>query len=464
MIRFLNAYFPSRTVLLGISEACLIAMAFVGASLARLGTGDATVMLGYEQGLLKISVVSTAFVICMYYFDLYDSSILGNRRELLTRLIQVFGTVCIFLAFLYYVYPPLELGRGILAIGLSLGAVMLFFWRRLFLMVNALPQFADRTLIFGDSAITDLLTTELQTRPELGMRIVGQLKCPENSTGRQAGVSYEEEVEALLSSVQPYKPDRVIVAFSERRGKLPVEALLQLKGCGVTIQDGIDLFEAITGKVHIEALRASCLLFSPSFRISRPLLIYKRTASLVLSAIGLVLAFPLMVLAAIAIRLDSVGPVIFQQRRVGRGGELFTVYKFRTMVNCADDGDNHRPAEISDLRFTRVGRWLRRMRIDELPQLINILRGDMHFVGPRPFVINQEQECVESIPFYRQRWVVRPGATGWAQVNRGYNVTIDDNKEKLAYDLFYIKNISIGLDVLILFKTLKILLLGRGSR
>lgn len=195
-------------------------MAFVGASLARLGTGDATVMLGYEQGLLKISVVSTAFVICMYYFDLYDSSILGNRRELLTRLIQVFGTVCIFLAFLYYVYPPLELGRGILAIGLSLGAVMLFFWRRLFLMVNALPQFADRTLIFGDSAITDLLTTELQTRPELGMRIVGQLKCPENSTGRQAGVSYEEEVEALLSSVQPYKPDRVIVAFSERRGKV----------------------------------------------------------------------------------------------------------------------------------------------------------------------------------------------------------------------------------------------------
>ena len=439
-------------------------LAFVSAAVARLGASDAAVMLRYEQGFLRIVIISAALVTCMYYCDLYDSSILRNQREIMTRLIQVLGVACILLAILYYLYPSLELERGILVIGLSLGAVMLFFWRRLFLMVNALPQFAERTLIFGDSAIAELLASELRTRPELGIRVVGQLKGLEKSNGGQAAISLDEEVEALLSSVTPYKPDRVIVAFSERRGKLPVEALLQLKSVGVQIQDGANLYEEITGKVHIETLRASCLLFSSEFRVSRPLLVYKRAASLVLSSIGLILTFPLMVLAAVAIRLDSAGPVIFRQKRVGHGGELFTVYKFRTMFDRADDGDNHRPAEVSDVRFTRVGRWLRRTRIDELPQLINILRGDMQFVGPRPFVINQEQECVEKIPFYRQRWVVKPGATGWAQVNRGYNVTIDDNKEKLAYDLFYLKNISVGLDLLILLQTLKILLLGRGSR
>jgi lipopolysaccharide/colanic/teichoic acid biosynthesis glycosyltransferase len=268
----------------------------------------------------------------------------------------------------------------------------------------------------------------------------------------------------LLESVRPYEPHRVIVAFSERRGNLPVEALLYLKDRGVKIQEGIDLYEAITGQVHIETLRMSYLLFSPITGSSWPLMIYKRTVSIILSVVGLILCFPLMFLVALAIRLESSGPVIFRQRRVGQNGELFTVYKFRTMVDQADEADNHRPAEIADCRFTRLGPVLRRTHIDELPQLFNILRGDMNFVGPRPFVPNQENECVKHIPYYSRRWAIKPGATGWAQVNRGYNTTIDDNKDKLAYDLFYIRNCSIGLDLLILFKTAKILILGRGSR
>ncbi|HET6198776.1 MAG TPA: sugar transferase, partial [Candidatus Acidoferrales bacterium] len=173
---------------------------------------------------------------------------------------------------------------------------------------------------------------------------------------------------------------------------------------------------------------------------------------------------PIMALVAIAIRLDSPGPAIFKQERIGEGGKPFTLFKFRTMVDGADRDNNHRPAEKTDKRFTRVGKLLRRTRLDELPQLINIVRGDMYFVGPRPFVPNQEQECLEKIPYYRQRWAVKPGATGWAQINRGYCATIEDNKEKLAYDLFYIKNISVGLDLLIMFQTIKILLLSRGSR
>jgi lipopolysaccharide/colanic/teichoic acid biosynthesis glycosyltransferase len=252
--------------------------------------------------------------------------------------------------------------------------------------------------------------------------------------------------------------------MNERRGNLPVEALLQLKSRGVRIQDGGEMYEAVTGKLSIESLRASWLLFSPGFEVTRPLWIYKRASSVFWSMVGLTLALPLMALIALAIRLDSPGPVIFRQKRVGLRGQIFTLFKFRTMIDNADQGENHRPAERTDSRFTRLGKLLRRTRMDELPQLVNILGGDMHFVGPRPFVPNQEMECLERIPYYRQRWVVKPGATGWAQVNRGYCATLEDNKEKLAYDLFYIKNISIGLDLLILFKTMKILLLGRGAR
>jgi exopolysaccharide biosynthesis polyprenyl glycosylphosphotransferase len=448
---------------LGISEACLVGLAFVAASIARLGTNDASLMLSYEQGFFKIAVVSGAFITCMYYFDLYDSSILSNQREVLTRVIQVLGTVCILLALLYYVYPPLELGRGIFLIGFVLVTLLLLFWRRLFLKLNALPQFAQRALILGDSPLANSLLSELASRSELGVHVVGQLKSIENRNGKSS-LAPAEDLDEFVRSVEGYRPDRIIVSMGDRRGKLPVEALLQLKSRGVMIQDGADVYEAVTGKVPIESLRLSWLLFSTGFRISAPFRIYERVSSLLLSAFGLALTLPLMVLIGLAVRLDSAGAAIFRQKRIGQNGKIFTLYKFRTMVEGSDRGSSHRPAEITDSRFTRVGRFLRRSRMDELPQLFNILRGDMNFVGPRPFVPDQEMECLDNIPHYRQRWVVKPGATGWAQVNRDYCETIEDNREKFAYDLFYIKNASVGLDFLILIKTMKILLLGRGSR
>ena len=253
--------------------------------------------------------------------------------------------------------------------------------------------------------------------------------------------------------------------MNERRGNLPVSALLQLKRQGVSIQDGAEMYETVTGKLPIESLRVSWLLFSSGLEVSHFLKIYKRASSVVWSTVCLILALPVMVLIALAIRLDSGGPSIFRQRRIGLHGEIFTLFKFRTMKHIAlTRAKTIAPQRNLDSRFTRLGKLLRRTRMDELPQLLNILRGDMHFVGPRPFVPNQEMEWVERIPYYRQRWAVKPGATGWAQVNRGYNVTMEDNKSKLAYDLFYIKNVSVGLDLLILFKTAKILILGRGGQ
>ncbi len=256
---------------------------------------------------------------------------------------------------------------------------------------------------------------------------------------------------------------RIVVTMGDRRGKLKVDKLLKLKTQGVYIQDGPEYYESITGKIPLDSLRLSWLLFSPGFHVRTALRLYKRLFSLVLGSFAIMITSPVMLLALIAIRLDSKGPAIFRQKRVGEHGKLFTVFKFRSMYE-GSDRKQLRPAEDDDDRITRVGKWLRRTRIDELPQLFNIVKGDMAFVGPRPFVPEQEEECVAKIPFYKERWLVKPGATGWAQINRGYNVTVEDNREKLAYDLFYIKNVSLGLDLFIMFSTIKILLLGRGGR
>jgi lipopolysaccharide/colanic/teichoic acid biosynthesis glycosyltransferase len=245
---------------------------------------------------------------------------------------------------------------------------------------------------------------------------------------------------------------------------LPAEELLALKTNGVSVQEATDLYENITGRIALNALHPGNLLFTPGFQVSRSGLIGKRMFCAVFSLVGLVLSLPLQLLIAIAIWLDSGGPVIFNQSRVGKDGRLFTLHKFRTMYNGADADGKNNPAEDDDRRCTRVGKWLRRTRLDELPQLYNILVGDMDFIGPRPFVPDQEEELTRQIPYYRCRWLVKPGATGWAQINRGYCATLEDNLEKLSYDLYYVKNLSIGLDLVILFQTIKILMLGRGAR
>jgi sugar transferase (PEP-CTERM system associated) len=399
----------------------------------------------------------------MYYFDLYDSKVFGNRRELVTRIVQVMGTLCLILAFIYYEFPFLRLGTEVFLKGTALATCGLLCSRRLFLFVNTMDRVAEQCIILGNGPLAETLISELAKRPELGLRVVNHINEDEErlpSEGLQDAFFSDE----LGRIVERQHITRIIVAMSERRGKMPVESLLRLKTMGIRIQDGVEMYEQISGKIALQSLRLSWLLYSPGFQTSQFQLIYKRLFSLCLSAVFLLITLPLMLVIALAIRLDSRGPVIFRQKRVGKDGKVFTVDKFRSMFEGTDRDGIFEPAEKNDKRVTRFGRRLRASRLDELPQLFNILRGDMYFVGPRPFVPNQEEDCVRHIPFYKQRWSVRPGATGWAQVNRDYCATIEENTEKLAYDLFYIKNMSVGLDLFILFRTLKILLLGRGGR
>lgn len=472
MIRFFNTSFPARTVLLGVSEACLIMFAFAVAMIARLGTNDASIELSYEQGFLKIAVIAATFIICMHYFDLYDSSVLGNRREILARLIQVLGTVSALLAFVYYVYPPLKMGRGIFLIGFLLVALLLFLWRRLFLAINSMPQLAERTLIFGNGPLAALLIHELESRPELGLRLVSHVLTDDDGQtqpGREQGVSSDTSSQLLVQeelsrAVQLNRVNRIIVAMGNRRGKLPVELLLSLKSHGIVIQDGPEAYEAITGKVPVESLRLGWLLFSPGFHVSRFLLIYKRAVSISLSIIGLLLTLPLLPFIALAIKLTSPGRVFYKQDRVGRDGVIFHCYKFRTMRADAEADLGPTWATDDDPRITNVGHFLRKTRLDEIPQLWNVLKGDMSLVGPRPERPVFVQQLAKVIPHYNLRETVRPGITGWAQIRYKYGSSFEDAREKLRYDLFYIKNISPGLDFLIFFETFKIILLGRGSK
>jgi sugar transferase (PEP-CTERM system associated) len=472
MIRLLHTYFPRRILFLGISEGCLIALSFVAAANVRLGTNDATLLLHYEQGYLKIVLLSVVFLICMYYFDLYDSSILSSPREVLSRLVQALGTICILVAVVYYFDPPLELGRGITLIGLLIVAIILALWRGLFSALNRRPRFAERTMIFGDEPSASRLLREVESRPELGLSVVGRILVGGNGTyelnweSRRSNGTSDSTItrEELPTSVGRQRVNRVIVALDDRRGRLPVELLLSMKSRGVQVQDGTVFYEQITGKIPIESLRLGTLLFSSGFHLSRFLVIYKRAASILLSIVGWVLSLPLLPFVALGIKLTSPGPLLYHQKRVGRDDTIFYCHKFRTMRADAEADTGATWASDDDPRITPVGRFLRTTRLDEIPQLWNVLTGDMSLVGPRP----ERPEFIEwlkaEIPFYSLRHTVRPGITGWAQIRYKYGNSIEDAKEKLRYDLFYIKNMSPGLDALIFFDTVKTILLGRGAR
>jgi lipopolysaccharide/colanic/teichoic acid biosynthesis glycosyltransferase len=344
-------------------------------------------------------------------------------------------------------------------------------WRSLYLVLNRLPRFAEHALIYGDGPLAVPLMDEISRRPELGLRISGYV----GSDPQIAGVALVS-ADDIAGFVARTSTRRIIVTMGERRGHLNVGGLLELKASGLRIEDAPEYYETLTGKIPLDFLNLRWLLFSPGFQVRPVLRLYKRLSSLVFGSIGFVLASPLMALVALAIRIDSEGSAISRHNCMGEFGTPFTLYKFRTTYHNAQEV----PAPLDDtsaafqssikasarhagLRITSVGKWLRRTRLDDLPLFFNIIKGDMSFVGPRPIPPHEREQCAAAIPLYMQRELIKPGATGWAQIHRSYDAALEDSKEELAYDLFYIKTLSLGLDVYILLATLKILLLGRGG-
>ena len=387
--------------------------------------------------------MSVGIVICMHYFNLMTPQFSTNQREVLIRLIQALGTVYSVSVLVYYLYPPLQLGRGIFVIGLIFAATMLLFWRGLFLKINSVPEFVDRALIFGDGPLADLLETEFESRPELGLRVVGRFLPTANTADQRSCPAAEfacdphgaQAAEDLSNTVKSLRATRIVVAMGDRRGKLPVDVLLSLKCRGLRVEDGVEVYEAITGKVPIESIRLGWLLFSPGCHASRFHLAYKRFASVLVSIFGLLLTVPLLPFVILAIKLTSPGPILYRQRRVGREGVVFDRYKFRTMRADAEADSGATWALDDDPRITRAGKLLRMSRLDEVPQLWNVLKGDMSLVGPRPERPEFTELLSREIPYYQLRHTVRPGITGWAQIRYKYASSLEDAREKLRYDL-----------------------------
>jgi sugar transferase (PEP-CTERM system associated) len=349
------------------------------------------------------------------------------------------------------------LGSGSSAVGLLILTVALFGWRLGFTWLVQLPILVERIYVLGTGERAQRVVQGLRQNPEIGVEIASW-------TGKMEGAVTLEAVAAhLMEVVEKQKVHRVIVATPDRRGTVPMKELLQLRMQGVKIEEADSWLEKINGKIEVENLNPSWLIFGQGFRRSTVFILVRRVLSIVISLVGLILSLPLMPFIILAIWFDSPGPVFYTQKRVGKAGRPFNVVKFRTMRLDAEAG-GPKWAGSNDPRVTRIGKFLRSSRLDEIPQLWCVLKGDMAFVGPRPERPEFIEMLSKEIPYYGVRHMVRPGLTGWAQVRYKYGSTVEDAREKLQYDLFYIKNASLGLDLLIIFQTVKTVLLRRGAQ
>jgi sugar transferase (PEP-CTERM system associated) len=446
-------------------EALLITAGVGGAAYVRFGDWTWTILIA-ERGLGRVLLVTLVCQICFYYADLYDLRVLSDRRELFIRIVQATGCAALVLATLYFWFPFLVLGRGVFMIAAALVVPLIVGGRIAFEWLSRQVGPRERLLIVGTGAAALDLARELHDhRVEFGVEIVGFVDADSSLVGTPLiNPGIIGTVDDIPGIVNRRTVDRVVVSLAEARGRLPMHTLLEMKLAGVKFDHLASVYEEYTGKIAIENLRPSWLIFSDGFRTSHWLASFKRGQDVIVAALGLVVASPVMVLIAAAVRLTSVGPAFYHQRRVGRHGRYFTVHKFRSMrVDAEAESGPVWAAKTGDTRATPLGRFLRRTRLDELPQLWNVLVGEMSLVGPRPERPEFVKALTDQIPFYGQRHVVRPGLTGWAQVRYTYGASTEDAMEKLQYDLYYIKNLSLALDLFILLSTVKTVLLRRGA-
>lgn len=456
----------ARFAILVLLETCLIVLAVVVAAYLRLGRLEAVELLGTEHGVFKGLLIALVAQACLYYADLYDFRLVSDRRELFTRLVQALASASFILAALYYWFPALILGRGVFLIAAFLVMGLVAAWRVAFEWLSRKAGPRERLLLVGTSPATVALARELfGRRHALGVEIVGFVDPDPARVGEPLlNPGIVGTIDDIPEIVRSKNVDRVVVSLSEARGTLPMDKLLEMKLEGVAFDHLASLYEEYTGKIAVENLRPSWLIFSDGFRKSQFLSASKRALDILLASIGLMLALPIMGLTALAVRLTSPGPAMYHQKRVGRQGHIFTVHKFRSMRVDAEALTGPVWASKSgDPRVTPIGGILRRTRLDEVPQLWNVLKGDMSFVGPRPERPEFVADLTRQIPFYGQRHIVRPGLTGWAQVCYTYGATTEDALQKLQYDLYYIKNLSIALDLFIVFQTIKTVVLRRGA-
>lgn len=453
-----------RSATFVVLEGLLIVAAATLALYARMGW-EAGQLLG-DGGIWKLVLIALVTQVCLYYSDLYNQRLTSDRREFFVRVLQAVGGASFVLAVLYFWFPTLIIGRGVFLVAAGLIVLVVPGWRLTFEWLSGHVRPRERLLLVGASPAAIVLARELfERRHDFGVEIVGFVDAGGDTPAiAQTGQEVLGTVEDIPSIVRARGVDRVVVSLADARGKLPMEKLLEMKLDGVTFDHLPSVYEEYTGKIAVENLRPSWLIFSAGFRKSRTIAALKRAMDVGIAAVGLVAGAPLLIAVAAAVRFTSPGPVLYHQRRVGLRGHIFSVHKFRTMRQDAEAKTGPVWASKSgDPRVTPIGGFLRKIRLDELPQLWNVLVGEMSFVGPRPERPEFVSDLTQVIPYYGQRHIVRPGLTGWAQVSYTYGASTEDALQKLQYDLYYIKNLSVWLDLYIIFETVKTVVLRKGA-
>lgn len=460
------ARFSPRTIWIVLADTAIIYGGVILALYVRLGFTGAEFQLYDNNGWLKIGLATSVCLVNLYFHDLYDFTLMGNRRELLLRLVQALGIAWVFLALLFYFVPSLLIGRGVLVISVPTVLILLLVWRLLIHLLTGHPEIGEKILIVGTGQSAIDTAESVWERRDAGYRIAGFVtengKAPENISAK---INLLGTSDALEQIIKKERIDRVVISMRERRGTFPTDTLLKMSLAGdVNIEECTSFYERVTGQVHIDMLRPSWLIFAGRKRDTRFSVAFRNIFHRSLALIGLILSFPVALIIAFIIKLESRGPIFYKQERVGLNGNLFEVVKFRSMRSDAEKDGKPVWATADDERTTRVGKIIRKIRVDEIPQFWNIIKGEMSFVGPRPERPHFVAQLAEEIPFYEHRHLVAPGLTGWAQIKYPYGASVEDARNKLQYDLFYIKNQGLALDFLILFETVKTVIFSKGGR
>lgn len=447
-----------RRVLVFLFEFVLVALLVFAAGVIRLGVHDG---LSYGNVVKRAVVFAVILQGVLYYAGFFDPQFVGQSQRAFSKVLKALALSTLVNVLVYYFLPRFEIGRGIYLSSVALVAIVLPGWRILYDSLTDSAGFRRKTLIVGVGGLAKEIAVLIRDNPSTGLELVGMLGRDRAAIDEEQAVigTYGE----LADVVTREGVDLVLVAYPARRGTLPVEQLLEIKFRGIEVEEGVDFYESMTGKIYVRELKPSQLIFAEGFTARVTTRRLKRILDLFCAVIGLILAAPIMALTILLIRLESKGPIFYKQVRAGEFGKLFTIIKFRSMRT---DAEKHGAqfAKQNDDRITRVGAFIRKTRIDELPQLWNVLKGEMSMVGPRPerpvFIEQLEQQ----VPYFKQRLYVKPGVTGHAQVRCEYGASAEDMLQKLEYDLYYIKSYSVLFDLSVMLDTVKVVLFRIGAR
>ncbi len=464
MIRLFRIFIPVSVLGLLASETILILFCYIFAVFLVPGV-DPELFLFDDNGLLRIAIVAGCVMLGIYFHDLYWKFRIQSKILLVQQISLVLGLAFVVQALLTYLHlGDITLPKWIMIVGSGLMLVLLPGWRVLYEVLVLRAMRRSRLLFLGWSPLAEEIFERLAERPEMGLEVAGFLSAEPGEAEDSAAVTRLGDLMDVSRVAREIRPDRIVVDMPERRGLMPVQDLLDLRFSGMLIEDAQTLYESAFGRVPTKGLRPSQLIFSAELGPRPSRVVFQAAYNFAIGLVAAILLLPVMLLTAIVVRLTSSGPVLFRQKRVGLAGRVFTLYKFRSMRRDAEARTGAVWATRDDPRITPAGRWLRKLRLDELPQLFNVVRGDMSIVGPRPERPEFVEVLSERIPYYRQRLYVKPGITGWAQINHKYGDTLEDTIVKLEYDLYYIKNLALSFDAYIMFQTVKVMLLTRGAQ